>query len=1446
MFSRKWVIYLFLLFLTSSLLGQEGNSSSLVGDGSKEDVNGKSSDVVDSKEFTDFVDKSDQDLSDSSGKGEVEDEAGVEVNLVSEGLDGVTFEVKFPEPIITEKDIDGEILHRVNIPTDGCVSSEGSPELPRQNVFIAIPPSSRVRIRFSVEDEIKYENVIPAPQPTITGNSELMGDGIPDTEYILDEEIYNSDSLFPDLNAKIISRGKIRGFEIIQVGVNPVIFDPANEDVYFYDEIKVEVDFLDVDSSRFSNYEPDGKGEEDFWYHFKNFVINGKTAVYFESDDTVYTTNDSGMTPFDLYDGNPTYKIYIKDQGIYKVTYNWLVNHSFNPDNIDPRTIKIYAGNHLDLPDYPSEFNLTSNTIEQIPIHIEGEEDGEFNVDDYILFYGYGTNFIDEDGEFNESYYTDYCVYWLTYGGEDGMRLTEVEGTPDGDTPLADYYRHYEHKEINGKYVMNLNYYDRCNTFPLEADHWMWSELSAVPGSPDSDSFSFNIYDIKPDSEFELSFMIQGYYSHYTDGLHHTLLYLNYPEDEDYLIYENESWQEFEYINPTVYLPYSLFTRDDNTLYIYEYADREETEASWVFFDYFEYNYLREFKALNDSLMFRSPDEMSGIVRYSVGPFNSSDIHLIDIKNNNLISGEVTEDEEGFNIQFQQEISEGGDRFIATSEDSIKTPVDMIVDRQSDLHADNSGADAIYIVYDDYYDEIQPLINHRRSEGYIIKCVRVEDIYDEYSRGQLDPVAIKTYIQNAYYNWSSPSPVYVSLVGDGYFIYKDNLGTIGDEYLYKNHTLNTVPAYYYRDENQFLTPSDNWYGCVEYDDETPDTYADLVITRIPAWDEQQVINFVDKSFKYDLQPQYDDWKIRSVFVADNDTTWEPGDFVDYSEEVINDYLPYGFYPERIYEDDMDFPEEYHGSDREYEDTMWRMTREILRPYLNENYEGIITQYEGHGSTRKWMGEGIFWDHGTHRDSPFYPDSLEMSKYDGEILLDAYSLDNNSMLPVVLQLSCSLGWFDYEVHTMSEKLVTMPDRGAIFATGESRLGIMSQHVTHKNFYDELFVDRVIPDEKPGVAMSFYFAKLWAESERIRQTMFGDPLLKLDVPIVKVYLNDLSGGIYTRGSEVNISGYTSDSDFDGTAVINLYDEVFYCDVYRQGIDNVYRKRLIGKTVVDVINGDFSADLFIPYETGNSQDDTTVWVQVYAWDEGRDKEAVLNEEWIFDVSGFSDTNDNTGPDITIKAGNENFMNGDAVPEECPIWINLWDESGIRLANEDGEDNGRGYEEPITMTITNQDNNTTEEIDLTKYYQPSQNDYKSGDIFYVVELEEGSSTIEVSAYDNVNNTSNTSIDVVVSQSPMLSEVLNCPNPVTDGETYFTFVSSSPIELVKVEIFTVSGRKIREIEEYNLQAGYNQIHWDGRDVNGKGLANGVYLYKIMAKYGGETATAFEKLIMMR
>jgi len=97
---------------------------------------------------------------------------------------------------------------------------------------------------------------------------------------------------------------------------------------------------------------------------------------------------------------------------------------------------------------------------------------------------------------------------------------------------------------------------------------------------------------------------------------------------------------------------------------------------------------------------------------------------------------------------------------------------------------------------------------------------------------------------------------------------------------------------------------------------------------------------------------------------------------------------------------------------------------------------------------------------------------------------------------------------------------------------------------------------------------------------------------------------------------------------------------------------------------------------------------------------------------------------------------------------------------------------------------------------------------------------------------------------------VMNYPNPFSK-ETSFYYRLTSPADRVRVEIFTLAGRLIKTIPNASGDAGANfSVTWDGKDQDGDKVANGVYIYKVVAekRIDGEAKKeeVFGKAVILR
>ncbi|HEX9653631.1 MAG TPA: interleukin-like EMT inducer domain-containing protein, partial [bacterium] len=143
-----------------------------------------------------------------------------------------------------------------------------------------------------------------------------------------------------------------------------------------------------------------------------------------------------------------------------------------------------------------------------------------------------------------------------------------------------------------------------------------------------------------------------------------------------------------------------------------------------------------------------------------------------------------------------------------------------------------------------------------------------------------------------------------------------------------------------------------------------------------------------------------------------------------------------------------------------------------------------------------------------------------------------------------------------------------------------------------------------------------------------------------------------------------------------------------------------------------------------------------------------------------------------------------------------------------------------------------------------PEQRDLKALSIFRA-QLGDGDHRIEVFARDQSGNLNFFEQEFQVSSSFRVTEVLNYPNPL-QNETAFTYILTQDADEVRLKIYTVAGRLIQEADFLPARVGFNQFEWNARDFDGDTLANGVYLYKLIARRGEEQVEVVEKLVVMR
>lgn len=221
-----------------------------------------------------------------------------------------------------------------------------------------------------------------------------------------------------------------------------------------------------------------------------------------------------------------------------------------------------------------------------------------------------------------------------------------------------------------------------------------------------------------------------------------------------------------------------------------------------------------------------------------------------------------------------------------------------------------------------------------------------------------------------------------------------------------------------------------------------------------------------------------------------------------------------------------------------------------------------------------------------------------------------------------------------------------------------------------------------------------------------------------------------------------------------------------------------------------------------------------------------------------------DNTNPLLDVTFDGVHILNGDIVSAKPRIQIKLKDESKFLLLKDtslmriqvkfpDGTIRNYRFDNDtvrFTPAVAGTDNTAT--IDFTPAFLQTF-DQESGIDSYELTV------VGKDASENTAGRAGYSIEFKVVNKPMISNLLNYPNPFSTSTAFvFTLTGSEIPTNFKIQILTVTGKVVREItgdELGPLRIGRNitEYKWDGTDQFGQRLANGVYLYRVVSTLNG-------------
>ncbi len=219
-----------------------------------------------------------------------------------------------------------------------------------------------------------------------------------------------------------------------------------------------------------------------------------------------------------------------------------------------------------------------------------------------------------------------------------------------------------------------------------------------------------------------------------------------------------------------------------------------------------------------------------------------------------------------------------------------------------------------------------------------------------------------------------------------------------------------------------------------------------------------------------------------------------------------------------------------------------------------------------------------------------------------------------------------------------------------------------------------------------------------------------------------------------------------------------------------------------------------------------------------------------------------DNMNPLLDVTFDGIHILDGDLVSAKPEILISLKDENKYLELNDPNLfkvyiKNPNSIDDEI-VTETDSLGNTQ------LYWTPAQLPKNSCKLLYTPsKLNDGIYQLRVSATDISSNESGKYdylVNFEVENKSTITNVFNYPNPFSTSTRFvFTLTGSQIPDEFTIEIMTISGKLVKIIdlaEESTIRIGKNitDYFWDGTDMYGDKLANGVYFYRVKTKINGQ------------
>jgi len=1081
-------------------------------------------------------------------------------------------------------------------------------------------------------------------------------------------------------------------------------------------------------------------------------------------------------------------KFSVTHTGVYRIDHQLLGRSGINPDHIDPRQLRIFA---YPVGMLPQKIDVPLTDLREVAIHIEGEADGRFNRDDFILFYAEGPDryFFREDKNlfhYQNNLYSEKNFYFVTVGSAPGKRIETLGSPGEQFEPLTRY-------EDFGHYETDLHN-------ELKSGREWWGELFDTRTEI---GIRFDMAGIVPGSEIR---MVSSVMARSVSPSAFTVLWNGTSVVTQPMgVIPNTQWG-VRGRTRTDTVSFAAAAPGASQTVTVQFT-KGATNPSIGYLNFISFSATRQLEMRGATMPFvlrpAPQPKTAQLTRANAGVTVWNVQDPFDVKRQATVAS-------GTQIQFGYRSTQPT-AFVAFEPVTARPRFEAVV-RNQNLHQ-TPPANLIILTHPDLRAAANRLAAHRRQQGISTFVASTEEVYNEFSGGRQDVSALRNYL-----HWLYQRPggalQNVLLFGRGSYDYKSrvfNNTNLVPTYQSAN-SLHPLETYNSDDYYGFLEPGEGEWREVPAEDHT----LDIGVGRLPLRTLAEANRMVDKLIRYDVENTNEgDWRRRITFVADD------GDFNTHQSQASQlaeelEFRQPGYVTQKIFLDA--FPQEERASGQ-FSPLTTRAIREAVRAGT------YIVNFVGHGSEQIWMQERVL-------------DQITVTE-----------LRNAPQWPLFVTATCEFGRADDPLLiSTGELLVLRADGGAMGLVTTARpVNSATNFTLNRAFYLAF-----LQNEDGDLGNLFRATKNRSLSGVANRnfSLLGDPSVKFGPPTQQARITEAvtsSGSDTLRAlSRIRLKGEivargVRQESFNGWADVAVLDKPVA--VQTRGDENPpfsffdWRHTLFrGRAAV--ANGYFELETVLPknltLQPGHGK------ISVIAQDAAQNAAALgaMERVWI----GGTEKNVTVlpgGPEMVLFMGDTTFEAGGLVSPTTRLLGRLSDPQGINQA---------GYR-PYTITATL---DGTTEFDLCAFYKAGKN-FTAGTFDFPLEnLAPGAHEILVKAYDNHGNRGTQTIRFTVAGDGEISVegLRNYPNPFTE-KTTFEFVHSRSGEDLQVvlSVFNSQGQPVHSQTFGINQSNFRVVlgDWNGHSNNGIKLPAGIYYYRlgVRSMKDGALSEKFSKLILL-